>query len=203
MRPSTYGFCHGDRGAVLTSRIPRDWTRLENTAPYTASRSRRRSRGAVSHGNASTSCWAVHRAVGASVTLTWTTRRRLCARTTKTNKTLNSTVGTVKKSTETRLPMWLSRNVRHVCDGGVRRRPRYLETVACEISRPSFWSSPWIRGAPHRGLARAMVRMSARTSGATAGRPGPCRRVFQVQTSRKPARCQRMTVLGLDDGDDL
>ena len=38
--------------------------------------------------------------------------------------------------------------------------------------------------------------MSARTSGATAGRPGPCRRLFQVQKSVKPARCQRITVAG-------
>jgi hypothetical protein len=45
----------------------------------------------VSHGNASTSCWAVHWAVGVSVTLTWTTRRRSCARTTKTNKTFSGT----------------------------------------------------------------------------------------------------------------
>ena len=51
-------------------------------------------------------CWAVHWAVGLSVTLMWTTRRRSCATTTKTNKTLNTTVGTVKKSTETRLPTW-------------------------------------------------------------------------------------------------
>ena len=29
-----------------------------------------------------------------------------------------------------------------VCEGGVRRRTRYLETVAWEISRPSFRSSP-------------------------------------------------------------
>src|SRR4029453_9757862 len=142
MRPSTYGFCHGDRGAILTSWIPKDRTRLENTAPYTASRSRSRYRGAVSHGNASTSCWAVHSAVGVAVTLTWTTRRRSCARTTKTNKTLKNTVGTTTKSTETSVPTWLARNVRHVCDGGVRRGPRILDTPACEISRPSFWSSP-------------------------------------------------------------
>ena len=45
---------------------------------------------------------AVHWAVGPSVTLTWTTRRRSCARTTKTNQTLNMTVGTIKKSTATR-----------------------------------------------------------------------------------------------------
>src|SRR5437870_4672194 len=118
IRRSTYGFCQGDRGAVLTSRIPMAWARLENTTPYTASRSRSKYRGAVSQGNASTSCWAVHSAVGASVTLMWTTRRRSCARTTKTNKTLNITVGTTKKSTATRLPTWLSRKVRQVCDGG-------------------------------------------------------------------------------------
>ena len=38
--------------------------------------------------------------------------------------------------------------------------------------------------------------MSARSSGATAGRPGPCRRLFQVQHSLKPVRCHRMTVSG-------
>jgi hypothetical protein len=32
----------------------------------------------------------------------------------KTIKTLNSTVGTTKKSTETRLPRWFSRKVRQV-----------------------------------------------------------------------------------------
>ena len=54
------------------------------------------------------------------------------------NNTLNSTVGTVKKSTETRLRMWLSRNECQVCEGGFRWRTTYLDTVAWEISRPSF-----------------------------------------------------------------
>ena len=73
----------------------------------------------------------------------WTTRRRSCARTTKTNNTVNITVGTVKKSTETSVPTWLARKVRQVCDGsGVRRRTKYLETVAWEIARPNFRSSP-------------------------------------------------------------
>src|SRR5262245_6167415 len=97
--------------------------------------------------------------------------------------------------------MWLSRNVRHVCDGGVRRRTRYLETVACEISRPSFWSSPWIRGARHRGLARAMVRISARTSGAMAGRgSGPA----ALPGPEQPEACPLPPDDGLwlDDGDD-
>src|SRR5262249_11050505 len=98
------GILPGACGAIVTSWIPRAFTRHETTAPNTASRSRSRYRGAVSHGNASASCWAVHWAVGASVTLTWTTRRRSCARTTKTNNTLNITVGTVKKSTETSVP---------------------------------------------------------------------------------------------------
>jgi hypothetical protein len=38
--------------------------------------------------------------------------------------------------------------------------------------------------------------MSARTAGETLGRPGPLRRLFQVQKSVKPARGHRMTVSG-------
>ena len=56
-------------------------------------------------------------------------------------------------------------------------------------------NSPWIRGAPHSGLARLIARISSRTSAETAGRPG--RRLdFQRQYDRKPARCQRRTVSG-------
>jgi hypothetical protein len=47
-----------------------------------------------------------------------------------------------------------------------------------------------------RALAWDIRRMSARTSGATAGRPGPCRRLFRVQKSLKPDRCHRITVAG-------
>jgi hypothetical protein len=36
--------------------------------------------------------------------------------------------------------------------------------VRCEISIPSFVSSPWMRGAPHNGLALAMWHTSARIS---------------------------------------
>ena len=46
-----------------------------------------------------------------------------------------------------------------------------------------------------------MRRISAQTSGATAGRPGPFRRLFQVQKSLKPVRCHRITVAWLDNGD--
>src|SRR4029450_5548944 len=102
MSRSTYGFCQGDRAAVLTSWIPMDCARLENATPYTAPRARRRYRGAVCQGQAPPSCWAVHWAVGASVTLMWTTRRRSCARTTKTNSTLHVTLGRANEHTEAR-----------------------------------------------------------------------------------------------------
>src|SRR5262249_3535578 len=125
------------------------------------------------------------------------TRLRWCARTTKTNNTLNVTVGTAKKSTETRLRRWLSRKVRQVCDGGLRWRTMYLDTAGCEISTPSFCSPTGIRGAPNRGLAADMRRISARTSRETGGRPSPFRRLFQVQKSLNPVRCHRITVSGL------
>ena len=52
-----------------------------------------------------------------------------------------------------------------------------------------------MRGAPQRGLARLISRMSRRISGATLGLPA-CRRDFQRQNERKPARCQRTIVSG-------
>ena len=61
---------------------------------------------------------------------------------------------------------------------------------------PSFASSPCTRGAPQRGLALLMFRISSRISGATLGRPGLRRRLFQVQYRLNPQRCQRMTVSG-------
>ena len=53
-----------------------------------------------------------------------------------------------------------------------------------------------MRGAPHNGLASAIVRINGRTSGGTPGRPSR-RRLFHVQKSRKPWRCQARTVSGL------
>src|SRR5215470_13722817 len=67
--------------------MPIDATRSRKSAPYTPSRSRSRWRGAVSHGNASTICCAVHAAAGCAVMLKCRTRRRSWARTTSTNRT--------------------------------------------------------------------------------------------------------------------
>ena len=50
IRRSTYGFCHGLRGAVTTSSTP-IVTVERNDCPYAPSRSRIRYRGAVPYGN--------------------------------------------------------------------------------------------------------------------------------------------------------
>src|SRR5207245_1421510 len=97
------------------------------------------------------SSWrAVHSAVGCSVTLRCTSRRRLWVSITSTNRTRKVAVDTVKKSNAIRSGAWFFKNVRHACDGGLRGRTMYFDTVACETVRPSFSSSPWILGAPQR-----------------------------------------------------
>src|SRR6202043_906530 len=49
-------------------------------------------------------------------------------------------------------------NVLQPWDGGSLRLAMYLATLVCPISMPSLRSSPWIRGAPHRGLAMLISR---------------------------------------------
>src|SRR5438132_10554233 len=61
------------------------------------SRSRNNQRGAVSLGNASSSCWAVHADVGCAVQLTWTTRRRSC----ESTRTRTAAVETVAPAVAT------------------------------------------------------------------------------------------------------
>ena len=85
--------------------------------------------GAVSRGKASTSCWAVHWAVGCSVTLKWATVRRSWARTIRTKRTLKLTVGTVKKSRATSSVRWLFKKARRAGEDGRHSRTRYVSTV--------------------------------------------------------------------------
>ena len=73
----------------------------------------------------------------------------------------------------------------------------YFETAAWEMEKPSFKSSPWIRGAPHRVFSRDISRTRSRISLDTGDRPGFLRRDFHVQKSLNPLRCQPMTVSGL------
>src|ERR1700682_1967084 len=72
----------------------------------------------------------------------------------------------------------------------------YLATLVCPISTPSLRSSPWIRGAPHSGLAMLISRISLRISNGTAGLP-PRAFDFHRQYNRNPARCHLTTVSGL------
>ena len=65
------------------------------------------------------------------------------------------------------------------------------------MEKPSFKSSPWIRGAPHRVFSRDIRRIRSRISLDTGGRPDFPRRDFHVQKSLNPLRCQPMTVSGL------
>ena len=55
--------------------------------------------------------------------------------------------------------------------GGLLRRFIYLATVVCPTSIPSLSSSPWIRGAPHNGLATLISRIRVRISKGVFGRP--------------------------------
>jgi hypothetical protein len=72
----------------------------------------------------------------------------------------------------------------------------YLATVACDSSNPIFSSSPWMRGAPHRGLAKLILRIRSMTSRDAEGRPCGWR-LFHLQYNRNPCRCQAITVSGL------
>jgi hypothetical protein len=61
-----------------------------------------------------------------------------------------------------------------------------LATLVWPMSMPSLRSSPWMRGAPHNGLAMLISRISRRISNGTVGRPQRCRD-FQRQYNLKPA----------------
>src|SRR5215470_14586756 len=140
---------------------------------------------------------AVQAAVGCSVTLKCNTRRRSYANTMNTYSTRKVAVGTVRKSIETNSRKWLSRNVRQVCDGGFLPLGISRETDLSEISIPSLSNSPWMRGAPHSGLACVICLIRALIWELAEGRPPIFRRDSLVQKSRKPLRCQPMTVSGL------
>jgi hypothetical protein len=57
-----------------------------------------------------------------------------------------------------------------VWEGGFRGRAIYLATVASDSTNPSFESSPWMRGAPQRGLAKLILRIRSMSSREIEGR---------------------------------
>ena len=150
----------------------------------------------MSQGNASTICCAVHAAVGCSVLAKWAIRRRRCASTTKTYRMWFRTVGTTKKSMETRLGTWFARNARHVGDAGWGRFTRYRSTVDFATSMPSMCNSDLIRGASQSTLAADICRMRSWISCGIGGRPGPGRPESWAQYWRNLRRRQAITVAG-------
>jgi hypothetical protein len=67
---------------------------------------------------------------------------------------------------------WSRRKVRQFGEGTLGRQGIHRPTVAWLTLMPSLSSSPWMRGAPHNGLALLMRRIKSRISGLTLGRPG-------------------------------
>ncbi len=120
----------------------------------------------------------------------------------KTMRSRNVAVGRTRKSIDARAITWLRRKVRHVCDGGFGSCTRYLDpdTWTRVPRRPRCRASGVRRGFGERrdsGFSRLMRLMRARTSRGIGGRPPPRRRDFHVQYTRKPFRCQPMTVSGV------
>jgi hypothetical protein len=70
------------------------------------------------------------------------------------------------------------------------------ETVRSATPMSSLRSSPWMRGAPDKGFAVAIVLTSAAISVLTGGRLPRDRSERRVQYSRKRRRCHRRTVSG-------
>src|SRR5215471_6798991 len=65
----------------------------------------------------------------------------------------------------------LRRKVGHPWSGGPRRLTMYLATLDCATSNPSLSSSPWMGGAPQRGVSMLICRINARSSASICGRP--------------------------------
>src|SRR2546425_12715817 len=61
---------------------------------------------------------------------------------------------------------------------------------------PSLRNSPWILGAPHRGLAAAILLTRALIAASTGGWPAGRRPESVAQWRRKRRRCQRSTGAG-------
>ena len=72
----------------------------------------------------------------------------------------------------------------------------YLPPVRWATVLPNFSNSPWMRGAPHHGLAWDIFRIRAIVSGARLLRPASRARLFQRQNRANPCRCQWTTVSG-------
>src|SRR5207302_4223637 len=118
----------------------------------------------------------------------------------KQYRKLNVSVGTVQKSIAAMASRWFLRNVsqRFTGSGSFAARRIHRETLLSETSKPSWSSSPGMRGAPQLRFSATIRKIKARSSLLTHFRPPTGLNLeTQVQYKRNPARCQFTTVLGV------
>ena len=116
-------------------------------------------------GKASRNCWITQALVGCLVTRKCRIRRRSCAMTKKQYSTPKVIVGTVKKSIAAIASRWLLKKAAHRLAGSGLRGALCIHrrTVLSEMSNPSIFISPWIRGAPQVGLSATIRKISSRS----------------------------------------
>jgi hypothetical protein len=112
--------------------------------------------------------------------------------------TPKASLGTVKKSIAAMASRWLFRKAFHCFPGsgflGAFRI--HLKTVRSEMSKPSSFNSPCIRGAPHLGVSPTMRKINSRNSLLTHFRASfmpraPC--PIQLETGSMPTNdCVRL-----------
>jgi hypothetical protein len=152
------------------------------------SRSRTRYRGALSHGNASRSCCAVHSAVGCAVTAMHNALT-LVREPQKQIQHLNRIVGTANKSTDTklvwwfieecppRLGWWVPAGEEGICLRSSRLHRSRVLAVAVNVT-----------GRPHPRFSRPIRRIRSRNSRASRGLPTPERLHLFIRAS-STCRC--------------
>jgi hypothetical protein len=112
-------------------------------------------------------------------------------------------VGTVKKSTETRLRRWLSRKVRQVCDhGGLRWRTMYLDRGLREVDAQLLQFPVNPRCTPKGvGARQASDQRSDFTGNGRAAQPFPP--AFPIPHQPEPGPMPADHGLGFDQGEGV
>jgi hypothetical protein len=182
------GICQGQRGAVRTDVRPSASAVRSNAASKVASRSWSRNRAVATSGKAAE---LLSGPDGRGMRCHVDTQDAPAGRgqDDEDEEDLDVSVGTAKKSTATVEPRWFLRNVRQVCDGGVRRRGIRWEIDRSETSDPSFNNSPCIRVRPRVGSRRPSPRSGdGRRRLPAGGRQSDATGVSSTTRSRGDAR---------------
>ena len=78
----------------------------------------------------------------------------------KPYRSRSDAVGTANRSIAAMSSLWFRKNATHrfAWSGSAGRRGMYRETTISEITKPSFVSSAWMRGAPQPSWAIVPMR---------------------------------------------